>query len=53
MASLTVTSTEIQCLNCGFEASANSDQWETTDHPPVGTLTQCPECSSTDTSRLR
>lgn len=53
MANLTGISTERQCLNCGFKASANSDQWETVEHPPFGTLTQCPKCSSTDTSRLR
>jgi len=38
------------CSNCGFEASADNDDWSSVDHPPVGTLTQCPECSSTDVS---
>lgn len=53
MANPTGTSAKMRCLNCGFEASAASDQWERAEHPPFGTLTQCPECASTDTSSLR
>jgi predicted RNA-binding Zn-ribbon protein involved in translation (DUF1610 family) len=36
------------CTGCGFEAAADSDDWETADHPSLGTLTRCPECGSTD-----
>lgn len=53
MSSPTATGTQLRCLNCGFAADANSDEWESAEHPPLGTLTQCPECSSTDTTRLR
>jgi predicted Zn-ribbon and HTH transcriptional regulator len=37
-----------RCRNCGFEAPASRDDWARVDHPPLGTLTQCPECGSTD-----
>lgn len=53
MADPSAISGKMRCLNCGFEASVNSDEWKTTEHPPLGTLTQCPNCSSTNTSRLR
>jgi len=44
--------TTTRCLNCGFETPAESDAWETADHPSLGSLTQCPECGSTNaTSR--
>jgi hypothetical protein len=47
------TGTKTKCLNCGFEADSSSEEWKTTAHPPLGTLTQCPECSSTNTTSLR
>lgn len=34
------------CLNCGFEAE--SDEWGSVDVPPLGRMTQCPECRSTN-----
>ena len=37
-----------RCHGCNFEAEAGSAQWSTVTHPPLGTLTQCPECGSTD-----
>jgi DNA-directed RNA polymerase subunit RPC12/RpoP len=37
----------LRCTNCGFEAPSGDD-WDRVDHPPIGTLTQCPECGSTD-----
>lgn len=37
-----------QCFNCGFEAPADDEQWARVDHPTLGTLTQCPDCESTD-----
>jgi predicted RNA-binding Zn-ribbon protein involved in translation (DUF1610 family) len=37
-----------RCLTCGFEADHGSDEWETVDAPPLGTMTQCPACGSTD-----
>jgi len=42
------TTTLTTCTNCGFEASAGSDEWGSVDHPSLGTLAQCPECGSTD-----
>jgi DNA-directed RNA polymerase subunit RPC12/RpoP len=44
------TTSRIVCLNCGFEPAAGSDEWGTADHPSLGSLTQCPECSSTNTT---
>lgn len=37
-----------QCVNCGFEAAAGGSEWRRVDSPPLGTLTQCPECRSTN-----
>lgn len=37
-----------RCRNCGFEAPDGSGDWGRIDHPPLGTLTQCPDCGSTD-----
>ena len=37
-----------RCLTCGFEAQT-ADAWDTVEHPPLGELTQCPECGSTKT----
>jgi predicted Zn-ribbon and HTH transcriptional regulator len=39
---------EAKCLGCGFTAPAGSDEWNRPSHPPLGTITQCPECGSTD-----
>lgn len=41
-------SLQAECFDCGFEAPAGGDAWETTDHPPLGTVVRCPECGSTD-----
>ncbi len=41
-----------RCLECGFEAPPGSDAWSRVEHPPLGTLTQCPECGSTNTHTL-
>ncbi len=38
----------LRCFRCGFEADSDSGQWRKIDHPPLGNLTQCPECGSTD-----
>lgn len=37
-----------KCFACGFEAPADSDDWDSATHPPFGTINQCPECGSTD-----
>lgn len=42
----------VRCLKCGFEAPPGGSEWGTVDHPPLGELTQCPECGSTDTTNL-
>lgn len=39
---------QLKCINCGFQAPTGSDEWETATHPPLGTMTQCPECGSTN-----
>ena len=36
------------CVNCGYSAEAATDDWERADHPTLGTLTQCPQCRSTN-----
>lgn len=41
-----MTLTRIVCGNCGFEAPR--EEWGSVEHPTLGTLTQCPECGSTD-----
>lgn len=41
-----------RCLKCGFEAPTGGEEWNTVDHPPLGELTQCPECGSTNTRTL-
>lgn len=38
----------LRCFKCGFEAPIDSAQWKKINHPPLGDLTQCPECGSTD-----
>lgn len=42
------TAPNSRCFSCGFEAPMQGDEWDTVSHPPLGTLTQCPECGSTD-----
>jgi predicted RNA-binding Zn-ribbon protein involved in translation (DUF1610 family) len=37
-----------QCFECGFENTADSEKWATTTHPSLGSVTQCPECGSTN-----
>jgi len=37
-----------KCIGCGYTAPAESTEWEKVSHPPFGTMTQCPECGSTD-----
>ncbi|MFB6219571.1 MAG: hypothetical protein ABEH77_10450 [Halobacteriaceae archaeon] len=37
-----------RCVNCGFEAPADAEAWDAVEHPPLGTLQQCPECTSTE-----
>jgi DNA-directed RNA polymerase subunit RPC12/RpoP len=37
-----------RCQRCGFRAESGSSEWDAVDSPPMGTLTQCPECGSTD-----
>lgn len=34
------------CLNCGFEAG--SGEWGSVEVPPLGRMTQCPKCLSTN-----
>jgi predicted RNA-binding Zn-ribbon protein involved in translation (DUF1610 family) len=42
-----------RCNGCGYEAPAGDEAWESADHPPLGTMTQCPECGSTDVHSQR
>jgi DNA-directed RNA polymerase subunit RPC12/RpoP len=41
-----------RCRRCGFEAPSDAEGWGSVHHPPLGELTQCPECGSTDTITL-
>lgn len=41
-------STVARCDSCGFEAPDGSSKWARVFHPPLGRITQCPECGSTD-----
>jgi hypothetical protein len=43
-----ITTTMPQCLNCRYEASLESGEWNSVEVPPLGDLTQCPECGSTN-----
>lgn len=45
-------STTLRCRSCGFEAPPDADVWGNVQHPPLGELTQCPECGSTDTTTI-
>jgi len=42
-----------QCFECRFEAAADDDEWVTTTHPSLGTITQCPECGSTNIHSIK
>ena len=44
--------TMTQCAACGFRAPSGADEWGSVQHPPLGEMTQCPECGSTDTRQL-
>ena len=48
MADATNTTQLSRCFACGFKAPTGGDEWTSVIHPPLGTLTQCPECGSTD-----
>ncbi|MFC6961126.1 60S ribosomal export protein NMD3 [Halocatena marina] len=37
-----------RCLNCGFEAPLDGGEWNSAEVPPLGDLTRCPECGSTN-----
>lgn len=44
----TPTTRTARCVGCGFEAAAGEEACDTVEHPPLGALTQCPECGSTE-----
>lgn len=37
-----------KCLNCGFNAPAGGTEWDHVESPPLGRMTRCPECGSTN-----
>ena len=41
-----------RCLKCGFETAAGTDDWDRVDLPSLGSITQCPECGSTNVTML-
>lgn len=45
--------TDSRCLNCGFSAAAGSEEWAEVEVPKLGTLTQCPDCESTNVASGR
>ncbi|QLG64295.1 hypothetical protein [Halorarum salinum] len=47
MADESVDATRLTCLGCGFAAPVG-EAWDRVAHPPLGTLTRCPECGSTN-----
>jgi DNA-directed RNA polymerase subunit RPC12/RpoP len=47
------TTTRLRCIECGFKAVVDSDEWESVDHPTLGSMTACPECGSTNLQRPR
>lgn len=40
------------CLDCGFEAPADSEQWDEGEHIALGAIPQCPDCGSKTTTAL-
>lgn len=46
-------SPRLKCLNCGTETATETEQWPSIDYSPLGTLTQCPECGSTNVTSRR
>jgi predicted RNA-binding Zn-ribbon protein involved in translation (DUF1610 family) len=45
--------TRTKCLKCGFETPKDTGDWSKVDLPSLGSVTQCPECGSTNTTQLR
>ncbi|MFC6903850.1 hypothetical protein [Halalkalicoccus tibetensis] len=45
--------TDSRCLSCGFTAASGSEEWARVEVPKLGTLTQCPECNSTNVTSGR
>lgn len=45
--------TDSRCLNCGFSAASGSGEWGAVEVPKLGTLTQCPDCNSTNVTSGR
>ncbi|MFB6152909.1 MAG: hypothetical protein ABEJ27_01520 [Halodesulfurarchaeum sp.] len=41
------------CLNCQFAAASGSETWNRVEHPTLGSMTQCPECGSTNIQMRR
>jgi Zn finger protein HypA/HybF involved in hydrogenase expression len=46
------TKQQLRCLKCGRTAPPDGD-WEQATHPTLGSMTQCPECGSTDVQTKR
>jgi predicted RNA-binding Zn-ribbon protein involved in translation (DUF1610 family) len=45
--------TRTKCLKCGFETPGDTGNWAKVELPSLGSVTQCPECGSTNTTQLR
>jgi predicted nucleic-acid-binding Zn-ribbon protein len=43
---------QLRCQKCGQTASVGDD-WGTVTHPTLGSMTQCPECGSTNIQAKR
>jgi hypothetical protein len=50
MADHSTTEARVVCINCRFAAPTGSDEWNRAIHPSLGTLLQCPDCGSTNTT---
>lgn len=45
---MTTNESLTRCLNCGFTAPSGGEEWNAVEVPSLGTLSQCPDCRSTD-----
>ncbi|NIB99927.1 hypothetical protein [Halobacterium sp. R2-5] len=43
---------QLKCLKCGRTAAPDSD-WASGTHPTLGSMTQCPDCGSTNVQTKR
>ena len=47
-----VSKQQLRCHKCSRTAPRDGD-WDSASHPKLGSMTQCPECGSTDVQTKR